>query len=309
MTLNCVRRRVRELTDRKDPKGECNDTMKGHPNSVVLADRTQNCQVRRFEQVVNQAVSVSQKHHRCQVRVNSELQALRGSVKALLGKWDVMERPRTALHKWYTLKAYQGLETDVDVKKMVSKWRVEAALIPPRRAEVASPTDMRIVAKLETDLGKKTCLFLWLSASRHGDLERVTRITRIRQDAVCVQWNAQKSDRYGERRITKFVFWPWKVPEAWSSYRQTLALMKHIRPELTVHSLRRGAMTTLADLGHEMKEIGELSGHAPTEDPNLGVRRYIEPSIHQPQGRRQLQMSRELYEKIYGCQDSRTSSW
>ena len=75
--------------------------------------------------------------------------------------------------------------------------------------------------------------------------------------------------------------------------------MKTVHPELSVHSIRRGAATTLADQGWPMEQIQLITGHTPTEDRRLAVRRYVDASPHQPESRLIQEMAWGLMSPIW----------
>ncbi|MCP3885298.1 MAG: tyrosine-type recombinase/integrase, partial [Propionibacteriaceae bacterium] len=96
--------------------------------------------------------------------------------------------------------------------------------------------------------------------------------------------HSNKSDRYDERNLVKFVTVPrsWDPPR-WTTYNETYHVLKNFDVTYTPHSLRRTASTALADLGYSFQQIQKLTGHTPREDPELAVRRYVDPSANQPE--------------------------
>jgi len=114
-----------------------------------------------------------------------------------------------------------------------------------------------------------------------------------------LQWASFKSDRYGERAVAKFVEVPQKFSHLWkpfqvATYRQLYNELKKVDKSLSVHSLRRAAVTHLAEAGFSYPQILLLTGHTPTADASLAVRRYADPSPNQPESRLQILMSRAL---------------
>jgi hypothetical protein len=110
-------------------------------------------------------------------------------------------------------------------------------------------------------------------------------------------WAWQKSDLRAKRFLCKFVVHP-ACQNTWATYDQIYRALKKTHPDLTVHSIRRGALTFLASQGYSHAEIGLLSLHTPQSDESLGVRRYIDPDVAQPEAQKQLQMSMCLWQAI-----------
>jgi integrase len=120
---------------------------------------------------------------------------------------------------------------------------------------------------------------------------------------VFQQWNQWKSDRYGRRAFGKYVdipmiLWPAMMTPI-VPYREALQCLKRIQPDLSVHSVRRGAATVLANNGYSMEEIGMLTGHTPTREAGVNVRRYVDPSLAQPEALTQRAMSRLLWQCVW----------
>jgi hypothetical protein len=112
-----------------------------------------------------------------------------------------------------------------------------------------------------------------------------------------MKWAWQKSDLRGKRFLCKFVVHP-RRPLNWASYDQVYRALKTVHSDLTVHSLRRGAITYLASQGYSHAKIGSLSLHTPDNDEALGVRRYVDPHYAQPEAQAQLDMSKSLWKAI-----------
>ena len=126
-------------------------------------------------------------------------------------------------------------------------------------------------------------LFVWLTASRHGDLKHMMWIPDAERHLIhkdheeltvgVVDLKGSKGDKSGKRGDTKAILFPtkWihitkdvcsrqkKMPI--SEYLFKKGLKEMIDPQLTLHSLRRGAVQTLARLGFSKIEIQELTLH------------------------------------------------
>lgn len=228
--------------------------------------------------------------------METTLKSFGGNVLATLGYWDQTLKSGSALT--YARTLLREREKTGQVKEVLNAWRKETAVGCLRQAPAAEPRHVRnAILNAPADIGW-TIRLMWVSASRHADVLQA-QLRMVAPGVMRMSWTVQKSDRYGERRISKFITWAGgvRIP---ASYWRVLRQMKTASPELTVHSVRRGAMTFLADQGHEMARIRELSQHTPTDDPNLAVRRYVDPSPNQPESRRQQSMSQELAGAIDG---------
>jgi hypothetical protein len=216
-------------------------------------------------------------------------------LEALLGLWDTRVKPSTALLWIHTLTRWKPVLRNATSRRMVTVWEREAAVVT-RRAVAALPQQVQL-ATTSSDVGiARTIEFLWSSACRHADLARA-EITQVAPGIHRMKWAWQKSDLRGRRHLCKFVWNPPR-PLRWATYAQVYQAMKRVHKELTVHSLRRGALTFLSEQGYSHADIGRFSLHTPQADESLGVRRYIDAHHHQPEGQLQLRMSRTLWEAI-----------
>lgn len=226
---------------------------------------------------------------------------------ALLGAaMRSLYRPSTTVTYLATaMKANPDLKDHPQLRVILSATRQELGAQGTRKALPATPQQVAQVLKNTDKEVASTALTLYVTASRHGDLPHVTKY-EWKPPTLTMGLRKFKSDRYGQRNTHKFVdvpraLWPWiphKPPT--TSYWKVLRAMKKVSRELTVHSLRRGAATHLAEAGFSMKEIGMLTAHTPTDDPSLGVRRYIDPTPTQPEGQLQRRMGFALGRAILG---------
>lgn len=247
-----------------------------------------NDEIRQMEAVARAKVSVTMGQVRTRQRVERQLREYGGNRLALMGKWEQTLRPSSALTYAHTLM--RGTKPTREEKEVLDCWRKEAAVGCSRRALVASPADIQAVRKTAAPDVAWTVWLMWLSASRHADIRQAI-MTWVEATTLRLQWRLQKSDRFGTRNLTKFIAVEKGEARRVASYEAVLRAMKKQKAELTAHSIRRGAMTALAEQGFEMSEICELSGHTPTQEGNLAVRRYVDPSAKQPEPRRQRKMS------------------
>lgn len=245
---------------------------------------------------------VSVSHGRTQTRVMEQLRVAR-SPETLVQVWRETLAPATALMYAHTLLA-QEPTLRPRLRRQVTELRVHAGRHPSRRASALTPSQARLAINLApTARIKATIVLLWASASRHGDLRGMDML-EVEPLTWRLSWRVQKSDRFGLRRIYKFLNLPEEVSQIlrrrkpFASYRDINLTLKKVKPYLTAHSIRRGAATLLANLGYTFSDISALTGHTPTADPQLGVRRYVDPTYQQPESRKQMRMASALLRSL-----------
>jgi hypothetical protein len=198
---------------------------------------------------------------------------------------------------------FPHLKRDREIRGLMDHMRQQATYRASSPATAAKPAQIRRVLKAVRHTNVySTILVLWVSASRHGDLKTIV-CRRWKQPGPAatvtyeLQLGAFKSDRYGQRAVSKFIKLPLDVPlsrtHRWASYREVLGAMKRASPSLSVHSIRRGAITTLSE-AFQPEVIARLTGHTPKADNASALYRYItkHPSHEIP--RQQLEMSGSL---------------
>jgi hypothetical protein len=240
------------------------------------------------------ASAVSASHQRTTLRVKEQW-ARMPNLEALLAQWDTQVKPSTAILWTRVLFQLRPDLRNAVGRRMLTVWEREAAVVT-RRAKPIVPLQIQQAVRTSDATIARTIQFLWTSACRHADLGRA-EIQTVAPGIHQMKWAWQKSDIRARRFLCKFVLLP-TLPEAWATYDQVYRTLKRTHPDLTVHSIRRGALTLLATLGYSHAEIGLLSLHTPQSDESLGVRRYIDPNISQPEARKQLEMSTKLWRAI-----------
>jgi len=251
--------------------------------------------------------NVSKGHRQRRVRIKANLeqhQALGGNALGLIRMWESTVSAATAKGYVATLLKEHPEVKDREVKDAQDRIRQKASVLATKRAPpLTPPMFKRLIAQAPPKVAH-TVMMLLLSASRHMDLLKVARYRAFTKGIIMLQWANWKSDRYGERAFAKFI----EVPEKYrhllqklefSTYQQVYRELKKIDKSLSVHSVRRAATFYLAEAGCSMAEIQLLTGHTPTSDPCLAVRRYVDPTPNQPESRKQIRMSRILAQ-IFG---------
>jgi integrase len=125
---------------------------------------------------------------------------------------------------------------------------------------------------------------------------------QLESDCLRLAWRTQKSDRFGERSLQKFVSAPLPVLHALAattptSYAEFVAQVRRVCPLLSAHSFRRGAATLLSHAFPE-SDIVLLTGHAATQPVSRALRSYIDLSTSQLGPQRMLEMSAWLWAQI-----------
>lgn len=211
-----------------------------------------------------------------------------------------------------TVVAYAAtLQAVLPLLKGHTRWRAAlrwarkvAACHQPRQALPATPTDIAAMLRHPNVKLGAMALTMYLSASRHADVAAMVPREESPM-AVLVDLLPFKSDIFHRRFLTKALF----LPPRWHSailrllhsnvqpsYREMLTFVKECNSKLTVHSLRRGAVTTLSSC-FQLEEIVMLTLHTMPMEPS-SARRYISPSLHHTLAMLQLRMSRYLWEAV-----------
>lgn len=237
-------------------------------------------------------------------RILRDLKSVGNNALALMRAWDLTLKPNVVISYTNTLLSLKPeFKSDRKVTVYLDALRQKGGIRKSCRAIPMSICQMKklMTQSLPVDV-KKTIWSMWISASRHVDLLKIDNQVWW-QKGVC-QWlmGTFKSDRYGLRAVSKFLtvidretrLWMRISPFRWATYRTVLYHLKKFDGDLTVHSVRRGAVTALANMGYSMKEIELMTAHTPTDDKHLAVRRYIDPTPNQPESKLQLRMSADL---------------
>jgi hypothetical protein len=181
--------------------------------------------------------------------------------------------------------------------------RKAAADAGTRHAPVATAVDVAAIVRHSNPQTAAMALLLFLSASRHGDfVGRSAPERKLVGASLRMSWRTQKSDRFGERSLYKFVEAPLPVLDSLSrfkppSYKTFLKCIREICPTLGAHSFRRGAATLLASRFEE-SEIVLLTGHSVPHSVSRSLRAYIEPHPDQRDPSRMRVMSSFLFGKV-----------
>jgi hypothetical protein len=218
--------------------------------------------------------------------------------------------PTTAVT--YTLSAMSAvpeLKGDADYADAVRWIRKEAAKLARKRkpAIPATPEQVRrLLADKQIAAGvKATIMTLYVTASRHADLAgcEITKLWRKRETSILrIEYRQFKSDLFGQRFVSKTVELTAETEaKVFTSlnrpvpYRRVWLAMK--KQGLTVHSLRRGAVTQLTRLQVPPEHILLLTLHTMKEEPTA-VRRYTDPTSNGPEQQVQRKLSKLLEREV-----------
>lgn len=185
--------------------------------------------------------------------------------------------------------------------------RLKAAAHQPRKATPATPQNVAVLFEALPKRMAVATTFLFITASRYGDLRHMflTRTWRYGgKTIVRVDLPTFKSDRFGKRSFAKTIYVPTLLtledirqllqcpPEYWA----LLHAVKSIYPQLSVHSFRRGAVTTLAQK-FQGQEILLLTGHSISCEARE-IRRYTEPAPNTTEAMAQEKMAQFLVQQV-----------
>ena len=245
--------------------------------------------------------NVSQSHRDRRTRLQQQLYKVGGKPATLIRLWEDTVAPGVAVSYAGTLlKMRPDLNTPL-VRDAMDRIRQKASVLHCHRAIRITSEQLNEALRTATLNVARTLILMWVSASRHADLLRMhnTNTENLLRGILLLQWAHFKSDRYGKRAVHKFVYLPSRFRylfQDWTlaTYYQVYTHLKTISKELSVHSLRRAGATLLGEAGFTDQEIGMMTGHTPTSDPHLAVRRYKDPTLQQPESLLQLKMSKTL---------------
>lgn len=178
------------------------------------------------------------------------------------------------------------------------------ARLPVHRAVAAKPRHMvKILRSRLPLLFRVLFLFLWLSLSRFADLSAA--VFRQRKGLIQTNVPTHKGDPLGKRPLVKFT--PAVGPLTADlvrkaariiTYARALAALKRILPRLSLHSFRRGGVTTLSG-SHPLVDIARLSGHSSTQARDeRGIRAYAVPRPSSHEARHQLLLAHSLWSLV-----------
>jgi hypothetical protein len=174
------------------------------------------------------------------------------------------------------------------------------------QAQPLSPYQCRqfLLRRDEPPETRATVLLLWLLAARHGDLQYMHAKAHS-EDVLEIRMFGGKSDIFSLHRESKWVrttagwgriFTEMLAKQKWQVYAEILKALKRLQPNLSVHSIRRGAISALATRWSP-HQIALLSGHANPQQ-RLGSLKYIEMKPSQTQPKLVLEMSDFLWEEV-----------
>jgi hypothetical protein len=191
----------------------------------------------------------------------------------------------------------------------------QVALHEAQQAVPATPSDVRTLLSLATPPQFLMLLLQWTSASRYADISamylREIWLSPIapHPDTMIVQFTLPvwKSDRKGVRKCQKQLVLPVSLrpqlqimfsSRRFPSYAQMLALLHRSPKNLSMHSLRRGAIAALTPTTPP-EEIIVLTQHAQgAQFEQRALRTYLPASPLSQEGAIQQRLSYSLLQMI-----------
>jgi hypothetical protein len=220
-----------------------------------------------------------------------------------LAQWEA-ERVGASTHRTFLSALAVGLgQKGVEVSSLPVFQGIRKAaarrlaLEPPKPAVAAEPHQ---VAQLIRQPSREATVVeaMWATASRFSDF----RHARLNQSNASISLALHKGDPLGRLGAVKFFGEDQLgvmsralhlVQQEEITYKQMYNYIRRIQPGLTVHSIRRGALTTLSD-DHEVEELQLMGTHASPQSS----RRYIHPKRHQREPSRMIAMSNQLMSSL-----------
>jgi hypothetical protein len=146
----------------------------------------------------------------------------------------------------------------------------------PRQAVPATPADVQALEQAEPSGRGLLIRLLWQSAARFSDWEKVTGldVQWLGRGWVRARYRRTKTSVRGIVRLIQFRLPPQAHSALLSrlstakasrlfhySYATTLSWLKRLRPHLSLHSFRRGAVQRMLDADVPPREVARLTGH------------------------------------------------
>ena len=174
----------------------------------------------------------------------------------------------------------------------------DGGLKPAKQAKPATLGQVTAaIAKETRPLVKLAIGMMWSGAARASDVLRLSpgEITPTEgTDTITIVWTQTTSDHFRLGKTTGMILQPHLrqilisrlqdisgeqpvFPEEAVTYRSIAIALKHIDQELTPHSLRRGALTTLARQGVPLDKLQLISRHSSVD----AVLRYVPAAVTQ----------------------------
>lgn len=213
--------------------------------------------------------------------------------------------PSTALT--YGLKAMAQIEEireDPKSKPAILWLKKRMAEATLKKAVPITPKQMSRLLSTAKPIVATTALIMWISAARHSDLKAAWLekcFGKGKSQVACLRFGPWKSDPSGVRQATKALPATDAMVEMlkskkFASYYQVQASLTATSRELTVHSIRRGAIQFLAP-NYSPLQIAAITQHAAGQEKSA-VHKYTPASMMGPLPTLQLQLASELWSSL-----------
>jgi hypothetical protein len=170
-------------------------------------------------------------------------------------------RPELRTPRWET--AMKWLQQQVAKARFAQEKEIKEAV--PIEVET-----MKKLLERSTARQKAAWVAMWVSASRHGDLDKMEKVHTFSWPAsphpstVAIRYALPvwKSDPIGRRLAMKCIVMPKNMVLGRTTYREMYAKIKALDKTLTLHSIRRGAIRYLVQQGVPAEEIVLITQHS-----------------------------------------------
>lgn len=213
--------------------------------------------------------------------------------------------PSTALN--YALRAIAQipeLREDPKTKPALLWLKKRLAEATVKKATPITPAQMSQLLRNAKPTVATTALIMWISAARHSDL-RAAWLEKCfgkgRSQVACLRFGPWKSDPSGSRQATKALpvnddMVKLLKSKKFATFHQVKASLAATSPDLTVHSIRRGAIQFLAP-HYSPLQIAAITQHAAGQEKSA-VHKYTPASMTGPLPTMQLQLASELWSSL-----------
>ena len=213
--------------------------------------------------------------------------------------------PSSALTYGLVAKAHiKDLREDPHSKEALLFLKKAAAEATTKKATPITPAEVRTAIESSPRRVANTIKLLWISAARHADLKAGKLVLSDggkKFTTVVLHFGPWKSDRTGSRQATKALPVDKGILEllttrSYASYEEVAKFLARVNPSLTVHSIRRGAITFLGQT-HSPEDIAVLTQHAAGQSRS-GAHRYLPPTANGPMASLQLRLACMLWSSL-----------
>jgi hypothetical protein len=196
------------------------------------------------------------------------------------------------------------LQNDPKTKEAILFLKKKVAVATLKKATPITPAQMNTLLATASPKTATTALIMWISAARHSDLKAAWLeqcFGKGTSMVACLRFGPWKSDPTGFRQATKALPTNTEMIKMLKSkdFAHYSAMRRRLyatSPDLTVHSIRRGAIQYLAH-NYSPLQIAAITQHAAGQEKSA-VHKYTPATMTGPLPTLQLQLASELWNSL-----------